>query len=171
VILPGEDPDAYDELSQKYMDECQPDGEEELFCVTEMINAQWRLRRVEDAEYRLLSTDPDAITNGGIEKLERYRTSITRAFYRASQQLARLRKEADQERRQYIKDETAKLDAELKAYIFAPMPTAMASNGKIASSCENLAIDPGAAAATPRNTEKQSQPTQTARHDRSPKVA
>ena len=151
LILPGEDSEAYDELAQKYMDECQPATEEELFCVTEMINAQWRLRRVEDAEHRLLSTDPDAILNGGLDKLERYRTSITRAFYRASQHLARLRKEADQQHRQQIKDETARLDAELKAYIFAPMPTARpetisddelealtrpesASNGKIASS-------------------------------------
>ena len=127
IVLPGEDIAEYEYLRDRYIEENRPNGEQELFCVMEMVNAQWRLQRVEAAEHRLLSSDPDAIINGSLDKLERYRTSITRSYHKAYDQLSKMRKETERQQKQQKKEYYAQLDADLKAYIFAPMPTAAPS--------------------------------------------
>lgn len=103
LLLQGDDPAELESLREALYHELNPEGTEEKFCVDQMIAAKWKLRRVEDAEHRVLSKNPDALLDGSIEKLHRYEAQLTRAFFKASRELVRLKKdmrvEAARERR------------------------------------------------------------------------
>jgi hypothetical protein len=53
-ILPGEDPDAFDDLWNQIRANLLPEGPIEEFYVDRVVNAMWRLRRLEQAEIALL---------------------------------------------------------------------------------------------------------------------
>lgn len=129
-LLPGEDPAEFETLRIALFTECNPQNEREIFCVTEILTVQWRLRRVEDAEHRLLVENPNAIADGSLDKLICYENSLKRAYYKASQQLTDLQKarrmSGTRDRREGEREqkrEQKEFDRELHDYIFAPLPT------------------------------------------------
>src|SRR4051812_49183383 len=59
VIIPGEDPAAYDALAAEYRDEFQPSTPSETFHVDTMIRADWQKRRLQPLETELYKTIMD----------------------------------------------------------------------------------------------------------------
>lgn len=122
ILLPGEDPAELETLRAKLLAEFAPTGAEQEFSVNEMIDAQWKLRRVDDAERRTLTENPNAIADGSIEKIQRYRTSLTRAFYKASRELARIRKQTADNARRLHDRQFADWERDAEQYLFGPLP-------------------------------------------------
>src|SRR5258705_6827595 len=56
LIIPGEDPTAYDALAAEYRDEFQPCTPSETFHVDTMIRADWQKRRLQPLETELYKT-------------------------------------------------------------------------------------------------------------------
>jgi hypothetical protein len=117
VLLPSEDPEAFNELLEGLIARCSPEGEVELQLVERMASCLWRLRRVGELEVGLFECDrPDPgverfafgcrpltprgalavafvrVANGAdaLSKLSRYEVSIERSFYNALHELQRL---------------------------------------------------------------------------------
>ncbi len=112
ALLPGEDKQAFEELSRAFHQQHQPEGPAELFCVEKMILSYWRNRRIAKIETgffmnahpsqperngdrngvpgRAFTTDSQGQDN--FCRLARYESSLDRAFYRASKELQTLQK-------------------------------------------------------------------------------
>jgi hypothetical protein len=109
-VLPGENPDEFQELLDAFLAEHQPAGPTETLLVEQIAICAWRPRRIRALETGLfnvrmsqLPRDENALdpcsraflydTSGSrsIEALSRYETRIERAFYRALHELHRLR--------------------------------------------------------------------------------
>jgi hypothetical protein len=58
---------TYAELNQSFRENLAPEGPIEELCVTEIVNAAWRLRRCADAAAQLEITDPD---NAAIDRAQ-----------------------------------------------------------------------------------------------------
>ena len=56
LIIPGEDPAAYDALAADYRDEFRPATPSETFHVDAMIRADWQKRRLQPLEAELYKT-------------------------------------------------------------------------------------------------------------------
>lgn len=105
ALLPWEDPAEFEQLLKGLEAEHQPSTPTEAFLVTEMARAQWKLNRVAHIEYELLAGKDgasdwaelasnwrhDCTYNHKLQKLERYETSLRRAWYRALNTLMKLR--------------------------------------------------------------------------------
>ena len=60
TLIPGEDPVEYEEFTLALLNYWKPSGAGEFSHVEEMINIQWRLKRVERIEAKILAADaPD----------------------------------------------------------------------------------------------------------------
>ena len=112
VVLPHEDPAAFEELKDSLLDEYKSTGpiERELICL--LAAAMWRLQRAQRVEALYLeqtlgeSSSDEALaalissTNDqGFSKIERYRAQAERAFYRA---LNEVRRAQDARRREEV---------------------------------------------------------------------
>jgi hypothetical protein len=100
VLLAGEDRQAFEDLRQAFLDKYQPAGPDELYCVERMLSAYWRSRRIPTIEARLFNNNQAAVTIAftqdpaawdGFTRLSRYETSLDRVFYRALNELTRLK--------------------------------------------------------------------------------
>src|SRR6185437_14460805 len=93
VVLPHEDPAAFEELKNSLLDENKPAGTTEHELVSLLANAMWRLKRaqrVEDVymEQTLGESSSDealaalisSTNDQGFTKIERYRAQAERAF-------------------------------------------------------------------------------------------
>ena len=119
VVLDFEDPKAYQQLIQLFVDDIQPSSSLETALVVELANCQWQLKRVRALETGALITEYDWVyanepERAGIEPksvattrrsgaaalragetlklLERFEANHQRAFFRVLEELRRLRK-------------------------------------------------------------------------------
>ncbi|MGH9629183.1 MAG: hypothetical protein ACRD7E_12740, partial [Bryobacteraceae bacterium] len=111
-------------LEAALYEECKPSGPQEEFCVSQMAQSQWRLRRIARLEENAFAAEvPDAKQ---LSLMLRYENSLTRAYYNASKELRELQKNRAAAEIAAAKAEddaeTAILDAQLRSYIFAPIP-------------------------------------------------
>jgi hypothetical protein len=97
VVLPGEDPAAYDALAQSYYASLQPLTPEERFHVDTMIRADWQKRRLERVEtdlYRALLAEfpnanlatailADSPTGRVLHRVQRQLAAFERSWFRA----------------------------------------------------------------------------------------
>jgi hypothetical protein len=115
TLLPGEDLAAFEQLVRDYRDEFKPRTAHELFLVNQMIQAQWRIGRIERLQAELLDkilnvpaasgkTDEGAIIaatgfahGDALDKLERYGRAAERAYFRANKELRQYRAEKQNE--------------------------------------------------------------------------
>ncbi len=121
LIIPGEDPEAFESLAADLTESYHPANAHEQILVTQIAEHLWRLLRargIETATFQLhmLSTtpppgnptgmrlrtpasEPEAAARafdeqgGTFDKLRRYEAAIERAYYRAMDHLAKLQKE------------------------------------------------------------------------------
>lgn len=90
VLLPGEDSDELAALEASLYEECKPVGPQEEFCIGQMVQNQWRLRRISRLEAEAFAAGtPD---QKQLSLLIRYEGSLTRAYYKASKELRELQK-------------------------------------------------------------------------------
>jgi hypothetical protein len=109
LILPGEDPAAYEALAANYQGEFRPRTPSEHFHVDTMLRADWSKRRLQlqEAElYRRVLAEAgegahivDAILSGTpaaklLARVQRQIVAFERAWYRANAELLRARREA-----------------------------------------------------------------------------
>jgi hypothetical protein len=112
VLLPGENPEEYYELKTKMLAEWKPQGTTEEFQVEQMLQNQWRLRRIALMEQDLFvesfegsfgseeefdANVPGALTaalaDNKLALLIRYENSARRAYHKALAELRSLQSE------------------------------------------------------------------------------
>src|SRR5262245_59582665 len=111
ALLPGENPEEYYELKAKMQAEWKPQGTTEEFQLEQMLQNQWRLRRIAIMEQDLFvetfessfggeefdANTPGALTaalgNNKLALLTRYENSARRAYYKALSELRSLQSE------------------------------------------------------------------------------
>ena len=116
AVIPGEDPELFDQTLQSFLDHLQPVGPVENLLVQQIVMASWRLprlraletglfemrlideKRTQDEGYTHLtpahrlvhSFYRDCNNRDSFTTLGRYETRVERAFYRALHELQRL---------------------------------------------------------------------------------
>ena len=109
IVIPGEDPEAYDSLVAQYLIEYRPQSASESFHVDTMIRADWQKRRLETVEadlFRTIMTEsPDnslatvllAETPASklLLRIQRQIAAFERTWHRANTELRRARAEAE----------------------------------------------------------------------------
>src|SRR5262245_49952639 len=112
ALLPGENPEEYYDLKAKMQAEWKPQGSTEEFQLDQMLQNQWRLRRIAVMEQDLFvesfessfgsEEEFDANTTGALTAaladnklalLTRYENSARRAYYKALNELRTLQSE------------------------------------------------------------------------------
>jgi hypothetical protein len=105
IVIPGEDPAAYDSLAADYVHEFQPQSSAEHFHIETMLRADWqkqRLVRVEaDLTCTLLAENPEGSLAAALlsaspaakllTRIQRQIAGFERAWYRANAELRRAR--------------------------------------------------------------------------------
>ena len=108
IVIPGEDPAAYDSLVAQYLHEYRPQSASESFHVDTMIRADWQKRRLETVEadlFRTIMTEsPDnslaavllAETPASklLLRIQRQIAAFERTWHRANTEFRRARAEA-----------------------------------------------------------------------------
>jgi hypothetical protein len=105
VLLPNEDPAAFDQLARDYRRKWNPQTEHESFLVAQMIQARWRLNRIARMEAELYDavfsmpfaqkqSDEGAIlmahplmNNPMFDRLQRYARDAERSYHRAVREM------------------------------------------------------------------------------------
>jgi hypothetical protein len=113
IVIPGEDPAEYDQHRESLLTEYKPAGEAERTLVEDIAASGWRLlraRRFETAVLKKILGDAAdqaaAFAEAFLEKpkeldrLQRYVTTIERAYFRAMNKLEKLQKERKETERQ-----------------------------------------------------------------------
>jgi hypothetical protein len=103
IIIPGEDPAAYEELRQGLHDSFKPANDPERLLVEQIAAGSWRLQRahrIEAAVLTKLAEDSDnpeaAIASAFIERpadlarIQRYVTAAHNAYYKALRELEKM---------------------------------------------------------------------------------
>jgi hypothetical protein len=125
IVMPGEDPAAYEYLRQGLHESHQPANEAELILVDQIAANAWRLMRAHRVETAFLAKltegakDPDAaLAEAFLEKpkelarMHRYVAAAQNAYYKAITQLTKLQKER------------AALEPEESGFVSYPRPSA-----------------------------------------------
>jgi hypothetical protein len=129
--LPHENAEEFEQISARVRAEFSPEGENETFLVGQMIQARCRLlriQRLEDQAYEQILTEPGADADPDtrilaamgqsgnlLDKLQRYRASAERSYYKALRELQASRK-------QMQKAEATALETYINKIIYAPVP-------------------------------------------------
>ena len=130
-VLAHENKAEHAALSAALTNEFRPKGEHENFLVRQMIQARWKLTRIERFEqlaFEQILTEPDgdsdpdarilsAMSRNGnvLDKLERYRAAAERSYYKAHRELIQGRKAA-------VQIKAKSVDAAILDYINFGMP-------------------------------------------------
>ncbi len=123
VLLASEDPAAFDQHIATYRAEQRPRTEHEMYLVTQMAEAAWRLRRVRKFESTILDDAPDPTADEVIDKLlklNRYATALERSCQRAALELRQIRKARYEVQA-----------ASVNAFINSPLPTVPTASGAV----------------------------------------
>ena len=111
AVIPGEDPDEYQTLHDRYHSRFQPESPDESFHVTTMLDAEWQQRRLKRLEtelyYTLEAEAPGQSLAAAIlaatpaakllARTQRQLAAHQRAWYRAFTELRRQRERDDEE--------------------------------------------------------------------------
>jgi hypothetical protein len=162
VLLPGEDPDTFRRLSRSLFEEHQPAGPTEAFLVEQLVHNQLRLERIADMETAILA---DMACLGGRERtpavraaqymvsqigslqahqlLQRYDTSIRRAYHQALTQLRvtqnNRKRDAEARKKLFEKGEQSAMDQRSAEILQIPdPPTAQSTENE---SCDSNPSD------------------------------
>ncbi len=105
LILPGEDPEEYEEIKQSWFADYNPGTFSPLQLVLLLVNAQWlwirNRRRCEDFEFSLAEKSPADWTDldhRNLTNFTRYRTTAERSFHRCFSNLEKHRSTRVRER-------------------------------------------------------------------------
>jgi hypothetical protein len=138
-VLPHESLDEYNDMYNGYLAEFSPDGYHETFLVQQMIQARWRILRIQRLELRLLTDatqdhpDPDhadsailaAMHRNGTDlatALQRYAAAAERSYYRAHKELTASRARAVQAQAAHARLENAAAEQAFWDVLNAPIP-------------------------------------------------
>ncbi len=108
AVLPHEDRQQFEHLLNSYAQTFQPSNEHEIFLVHRMVEARWKLARLQRMEAALFqqmtsqdagNTDPDAVIVAAMlagnanayASLQRYTAAAERSYYKAKRELERER--------------------------------------------------------------------------------
>jgi hypothetical protein len=155
VILPGEDPAAYQALVDAYHRDWDPETPNETFHVETMVRSDWtraRLRRVEaslqrtllaessgDLAAALLSDSPAAKL---LARVQRQIASLERAWNRANSELRRAYREQDDSRDQALEHQLANIDRGLASFplIVPSAPSPRQDRDRVTATCSELSV-------------------------------
>ncbi len=128
-VLPHESREQFEELEAAYHDEFNPQTAHESFLVGEMIQARWKLARIERLEaaaFEQILTEPgsaddpdsrilNALGRGGnaLDKLQRYAAAANRAYDSAHRLLTQTRADTK-------KDDVKSAQAFIQQYLNTP---------------------------------------------------
>src|SRR5581483_11625558 len=133
-VLLHENQGDFDALAEAIQKEFQPAGDHENFLINQMIQARWRLLRIDRLENLAFDqmilgdeaepSTPDAKILAALSKnsrdplalLQRYRTAAERAYYKAHRELT-------QNRRANEKFQQKAMDNYIKEVVFPPIAT------------------------------------------------
>ncbi len=149
-VLPHESREQFEELDEAYHAEFNPQTANETFLVGEMIQARWklaRIQRLEAAAFEQILTepgsadDPDsriltAIGRSGntLDKLQRYAAAANRAYNSAHRLLTQTRAAAK-------KDDARSAQSFIQQYLNTPKSAPLQNEAKPAARpAENLAL-------------------------------
>ncbi len=160
TVLPHEDKSDYEALAASITGEFRPQGEHENFLVHQMVQARWKLARIERLEQlafeQLLTEpagdpDPDArilaamsASGSPLDKLQRYQAAAERSYYKAHRELIQARKTA-------VQIKAKSLDAAFLDYLNFGLPGGSQNEpkGSAAPNQTPSAVRPGLTAAPP----------------------
>jgi hypothetical protein len=130
-LLPGEDPDQFQELVIAYDSEFQPVTEHECFLVDQLVEARWKIGRIERLQAEafdqmLAAGDPAQSSDARIvaalsqpttvfDRLQRYAAQAERSYHKAHRELVQLQ-------RQHSRNQATALDARLDQIMYGPVP-------------------------------------------------
>ena len=130
IVIPGENPDHYEELRQGMHDSHRPANEPERVLVDQIAANAWRLLRAQRIETAVLAKfaegadDPDAAIAlaflerpKDLDRIMRYVTAASRAYYQSLNQLLKLQKERETRDR-----DAAMMNAELVEVAMSATP-------------------------------------------------
>ncbi len=164
AVLPGEDPQVLAEIRDAFYEEHQPAGPDQIFCVEKMISAFWRNRRVAPAEARVAAeigfARSFALPADTLNRIARYEGALDRAFYRALNELRRLRRERGEPAQLAATDSAATAAAPAPASPPASPPPALepAENTPGSRKLASLGRMPDPAAGAPPPVRKRTPP-------------
>jgi hypothetical protein len=92
ALLPTEDPAAYEQHLQAFLDEFQPQTALELHLTTTLVETSWRLRRVATLEVKVLSAESLETQLKGLAILSTHGQRLSRQFERTAADLRALQK-------------------------------------------------------------------------------
>ncbi len=91
VVLPGEDPNEFQQLCDHLEAEWRPKSRTEQFYVEQMAVAQWKLTRMESAERSIFAQTTDAETQIPlVDRIWRCQSRAERSYASAQRELQRL---------------------------------------------------------------------------------
>jgi hypothetical protein len=106
IVMPGEDPAAFEELQRGLHQSHRPANDAERFLVDQIAANAWRLMRAQRIETAYLAKlienqdDPDAALAAAflerpadLARIQRYVTAAQNAYYKAMRELSKLQKE------------------------------------------------------------------------------
>jgi hypothetical protein len=158
ALLPGENPEEYYELKAKMQAEWKPQGTTEEFQVEQMLQNQWRLRRIANMEQDLFvetfegsfgseeefdATAPGALTaalaDNRLALLIRYENSARRAYHKA---LAELRSLQSERRKEEQAAQKAAHDAHVRQVVGEMEAANEKMNMDLIAMCERIPAVP-----------------------------
>jgi hypothetical protein len=111
LIIPGEDPAAFESLLQDLLEDHQPVNTSEELLVREMAQSYWLMQRALALQNECFT--PDGIDEKRLALFLRYQTTHERVFHKALNTLIRLQKEHRKENRGFVLQQSASPSREL----------------------------------------------------------
>ena len=113
IILPGEDPTAFETLAQSLAAEHKAQTPTERVFTVNMAKALWKQERIERREAEILGGN--GFDHPELALLDRYLRSARREFYQAFHGLLALRRNTNQQQLQHLRNENEGLRATCRA--------------------------------------------------------
>jgi hypothetical protein len=111
IIIPGEDPEAFEALLNDFLEEHQPATSTEQVLIHEMAQSQWLTQRA-------IRLQNGCFTQAGVNEKQlalflRYQTTYQRAFYRALNTLLKLKKDSRQQQIGFVSQKRSGMSADV----------------------------------------------------------
>ena len=130
IVLPNEDPAAFDALRAALIDEHQPANSTETAMVEQVAESYWRFQRAQRAHDDHLASHPSDFTGDEITRILRYTTTLERAWYRAVRELRAAQSPRLRETAREVKNVAAMLPPDLVAQPITPPPGFVSQNAE-----------------------------------------
>jgi hypothetical protein len=130
IVLPNEDPAAFDALRAALIEEHHPANSTETAMVEQVAESYWRFQRAQRAHDDHLASHPGDFTSDQITRVLRYATTLERAWYRAVRELRAAQFARVRETVRESKNPAAPLPPDLTAQPIAPPPGFVSQNAQ-----------------------------------------